>query len=97
MARRATLAFKDLKIDKRAVDAQRALFIKAEKNRAQDIFTLQRRLLLSYAHFDNPSYLTQLDTLADVITVATVRDAAAHLLSARNQVLYIAQPQEAVK
>ncbi|UYU32526.1 M16 family metallopeptidase [Siccibacter colletis] len=97
MARRATQAFQGLKIDKRTVDAQRAQFIKAEKNRAQDIYTLQRRLLLSYAHFDNPSYLTQLDTLADAITVATIRDAAAHLLSAQNQALYIALPQEAVK
>ncbi len=67
MARRATLAFKDLKIDKRAVDAQRAQFIKAENNRAQDIYTLQRRLLLSYTHFDNPSYLTLLDTLANTL------------------------------
>lgn len=97
MAHRAIEAFQGLKIDKRAVDAQRAQFIKAEKSRTQDIYTLQRRLMLSYAHFDNPSYLTKLDNLADVITVATVRDAAARLFSEQNQALYIALPQEAVK
>lgn len=81
-------------ITQQQVDEQKHLFIRAENARKQDITTLQRRLELSYRHFDDPRYLSDVAQLADSITLAGVREAAGHLLSADNRVLHISLPQQ---
>jgi len=81
-------------ITQQQVDEQKHLFIRAENARKQDITTLQRRLELSYRHFDDPRYLSDVAQLADSITLAGVREAAGRLFNADNRVLHISLPQQ---
>ncbi|MEQ9942180.1 insulinase family protein [Pectobacterium aroidearum] len=76
------------------VDDQKAQFIRAEKGRQGDLMTIQRRLLLSYRHYDDPRYLSSVSTLADSITLDSVRAMSAKLYNLDNRVLYITLPQE---
>ncbi|MBA5235755.1 insulinase family protein [Pectobacterium aroidearum] len=76
------------------VDDQKAQFIRAEKGRQGDLMTIQRRLLLSYRHYDDPRYLSSVSTLADSITLDSVRAMSAKLYNPDNRVLYITLPQE---
>ncbi|MBA0204801.1 M16 family metallopeptidase [Pectobacterium aroidearum] len=76
------------------VDDQKAQFIRAEKGRQGDLMTIQRRLLLSYRHYDDPRYLSSVSTLADSITLDGVRAMSAKLYNPDNRVLYITLPQE---
>lgn len=77
------------------VEEQKHLFIRAENARKQDITTLQRRLELSYRHFDDPRYLSEVAQLADSITPAGVREAAGRLFNTDNRVLHVSLPQQA--
>lgn len=88
--------FADLptKITQQDVDEQKAQFIRAEKGRQGDLATLQRRLLLSYRHYDDPRYLSSASTLAESITLEGVRAMSAKLYNPDNRVLYITLPQE---
>ena len=94
LAHRAAAALQDFSVTPQAIAAQRAQFIRTEQQRAQDIATLNRRLLLSYAHFDNPGYLSRIERLPDAITLEGVSSAASRLFNPQNQALYIALPQE---
>ncbi|MBA5206209.1 insulinase family protein [Pectobacterium aroidearum] len=76
------------------VDDQKAQFIRAEKGRQGDLMAIQRRLLLSYRHYDDPRYLSSVSTLADSITLDSVRTMSAKLYNPDNRVLYITLPQE---
>ncbi|WP_350317122.1 insulinase family protein [Pectobacterium aroidearum] len=76
------------------VDDQKAQFIRAEKGRQGDLMTIQRRLLLSYRHYDDPRYLSSVSILADNITLDSVRAMSAKLYNPDNRVLYITLPQE---
>ena len=80
-------------ITQQQVDEQKKQFIRQERTREQDINTLQRRLQLSYHHFADPRYLSEVATLADSITLQDVRDAAAQLYNPENRVLYISLPK----
>jgi zinc protease len=80
-------------ITQQQVDEQKKQFIRQERTREQDINTLQRRLQLSYRHFADPRYLSEVATLADSITLQQVRDAAAQLYNPENRVLYISLPK----
>ncbi|WP_431888707.1 M16 family metallopeptidase [Pectobacterium colocasium] len=82
------------KITQEDVDDQKAQFIRAEKGRQGDLMTIQRRLLLSYRHYDDPRYLSSVSTLADSITLDSVRAMSAKLYNPDNRVLYITLPQE---
>ncbi|MCQ8232602.1 M16 family metallopeptidase [Pectobacterium carotovorum] len=82
------------KITQQDVDEQKAQFIRAEKGRQSDLMTIQRRLLLSYRHYDDPRYLTSVAKLADSITLEDVRAMSAKLYNPDNRVLYITLPQE---
>lgn len=76
------------------VASERQTFQRAEQARSQDINTLQRRLILSYKHFNNPEYLSQLKTLDQAITLEGVRAMAERLYNPDNRVLYTVLPQE---
>lgn len=80
-------------ITQQQVDEQKAQFIRNERAREQDISTLQRRLQLSYYHFADPRYLSEVATLADSITLSEIQDAAAQLYTPENRVLYISLPK----
>ncbi|UYA59108.1 zinc protease-like protein pqqL [Pectobacterium sp. F1-1] len=82
------------KITQEDVDDQKAQFIRAEKGRQSDLMTLERRLLLSYRHYDDPRYLSSVSKLADSITLEGVRAMSAKLYNPDNRVLYITLPQE---
>ena len=94
LARLATSAMKTLTITDDAVQAQRVQFRRSEEGREQDLLTLQRRLILSYAHFNSPAYLSGLNTLAEAITPDAVRKAAQLLSDTPNEAVYIALPLE---
>ncbi|WP_437609180.1 insulinase family protein [Erwinia sp. V71] len=96
---RATTVFDQLpqQITQQQVDEQRHAFIRAEHQRQQDISTLQRRLLLSYRHYNDPRYLTDVATLAESITLPQVQAMAARLFNPHNQVVHISLPQQQVK
>ena len=94
LARLATSAMKTLTITDDAVQAQRVQFRRSEEGREQDLLTLQRRLILSYAHFNSPAYLSGLNTLAETITPDAVRKAAQLLSDTPNEAVYIALPLE---
>lgn len=82
-------------ITEEMVASERQTFQRAEQARAQDISTLQRRLILSYRHFNNPRYLSQLSSLDQAITLKGVREMAERLYNPDNRVLYTVLPQEA--
>lgn len=96
LAVRAEQALKQAagQITAQMVDNERQTFQRAEQARAQDITTLQRRLILSYRHFDNPQYLSSLSTLSQAITLEGVRAMAERLYNPDNRVLYTVLPQE---
>ncbi|MCS3432076.1 M16 family metallopeptidase [Klebsiella sp. BIGb0407] len=95
---RAEQVFAELpaQITQQQVDEQKAQFIRQERARVQDISTLERRLQLSYRHFDNPGYLSEVTKLADSINLQEVRDAASQLYNPDNRVLHIALPKVAM-
>lgn len=97
LAVRAEQALKQApaRITGQMVENEKQSFQRAEQARSQDISTLQRRLILSYRHFNNPQYLSQLGTLDQVITLDGVRAMAEHLYNPDNRVLYTVLPQEA--
>ena len=76
------------------VASDRQSFHRAEQARSQYITTLHRRLILSYRHFNNPEYLSQLSTLDKAITLQGVRAMAERLYNPDNRVLYTVLPQE---
>lgn len=84
-------------ITQQQVDEQKRLFIRAENGRQQDITTLQRRLVLSYRHFDDPRYLSEVDRLADSITLEGVRAVAGRLFNPQNRVTHLSLPQQVQK
>ncbi|PWC20442.1 peptidase M16 [Brenneria roseae subsp. roseae] len=83
------------KITQQDVDEQKQQFIRAEQGRRHDLTTIQRRLILSYRHYDDPRYLTDAAQLADSITLEGVRAMSARLFNPQNSVLYISLPREA--
>lgn len=81
-------------ITQQAIDSERQAFRRSEQARAQDINTVQRRLILSYQHYNSPAYLSRLATLDQAITLDGVRAMAERLYTPDNRVLYTALPQE---
>lgn len=81
-------------ITEEMVANERQAFQRAEQARTQDITTLQRRLILSYRHFNSPEYLSQLSSLDQAITLKGVRAMAERLYNPDNRVLYTVLPQE---
>ncbi|ROP59460.1 zinc protease [Enterobacter sp. BIGb0383] len=96
LAVRAEQALKDApgQITAQMVDNERQAFRRTEQTRAQDITTVQRRLILSYRHFNSPEYLSRLNTLDQAITLEGVRAMAERLYNPDNRVLYTVLPQE---
>lgn len=76
------------------IDEQKVAFLRAESSRQAEMITLQRRLILSYRHYNDPSYLSRLKSLENAITLDGVRDMAARLYNPNNLVIYTALPQE---
>lgn len=95
----ALLAQKALKnvaseINDRTVKEMKASFQRAETSRLSDYYTLQRRLMLSYRHFNNPGYLSRVSSLDKAITTDGVRAAASRVYNPGNLVIYTVLPQE---
>ncbi|QUG74604.1 insulinase family protein [Erwinia sp. E602] len=96
---RAEAVFAQLpqQITQQQIDVQKRDFIRAEQGRQQDIYTLQRRLELSYRHYNDPRYLSDAARLADSITLAGVQAMAARLYNPQNRVVSISLPQQVKK
>ncbi|OWS75407.1 peptidase M16 [Pantoea sp. VS1] len=77
-----------------AVREQKVIFDKAEASRQQDFITLQRRLRLSYQHFNSPVYLSRVDSLDKAITPEGIRSMATRLYDPKNLTVYTVLPQE---
>ena len=75
------------------VAQQRQNFERSEASRVQDIYTLQKRLQLSYQHYGDARYLSSMDDLSQAITTPQIRAMAEKLMSTENQVLYITLPK----
>lgn len=82
------------RITQNDIDEQKTAFRRAENSRQVEMFDLQRRLILSYRHYNDPSYLSRLSTLENAITLAGVREMASRLYDPKNQVIYTVVPQE---
>lgn len=76
------------------IDEQKVNFRRAESSRLAEMLTLQRRLMLSYRHYNNPSYLSRLNVLENAITLDGVREMATLLYNPDNLVTYTVSPQE---
>lgn len=76
------------------VEQERRQFIQSERARQQDNSALMSRLILSYRHYHDPRYLTELDSLAPSITFEAIREAAARLWHPDNQAVLVTLPQE---
>lgn len=72
---------------------QRQNFERSEAQRAQDIYTLQKRLQLSYKHYGDARYLLTMSDLSQAITANQIRETAAKLMNAENNALYITLPK----
>ena len=72
---------------------QRQNFERSEGQRVQDIYTLQKRLQLSYDHYGDARYLLTMSDLSQAITANQIRETAAKLINAENNVLYITLPK----
>ncbi|ERK16425.1 putative zinc protease pqqL [Pantoea sp. AS-PWVM4] len=92
----AKKAFKnaDSQINDRTVQEMKASFQRAETSRQHDYYTLQRRLILSYRHYDNPGYLSRVSSLDKAITTDGVRAVASRIYNPDNLVIYTVLPQE---
>lgn len=75
------------------VTQQRHNFERSEASRAQDIYTLQKRLQLSYQHYGDARYLSSMNDLSHAITAPQIRAMAEKLMNTQNQVLYITLPK----
>lgn len=92
----AKKALKDAvgQINDRTVKEMKATFQRTEAARQGDYYTLQRRLILSYRHFNNPGYLSRVSSLDNAITTDGVRAMASRIYNPKNLVIYTVLPQE---
>lgn len=93
LAKRALIQA-DRKIEEAAVKDKKLAFIRAERSRQNDFLTLQRRLQLSYLHFNSPVYLSRAQALDKAITTNNIQEMAARLYSPENLVVYTVLPEE---
>lgn len=95
LAQRARKTLRDAaaRITQHDIDEQKIRFNRAENNRKGEVSDLQRRLILSYRHYNNPGYLSRLNGLDNAITLAGVREMATRLYSSNNLVIYTVVPQ----
>lgn len=95
LARRAqqVLSKAAAQITQQDIEEQKVAFRRGESSRQGEIMTLQRRLMLSYHHYNDPSYLSRLKTLESAITLEGVREMATRLYNPNNLVIYTVLPQ----
>ncbi|MBF7684098.1 insulinase family protein [Acinetobacter sp. B5B] len=74
------------------IQEQKKYFQDSEKNKALDINTLQRRLILSDQHYKNSNYLEQAGQLSQHIDENTIRHLAKQIFDPQNYALYITTP-----
>lgn len=80
-------------ISEKDIVEQRQTFERNEKSRVDDIYTLQKRLILSYQHYGDARYLKSIKNLSAAITLPQIQDMAKNLINPDNQVLYITLPK----
>ncbi|MBS0908413.1 M16 family metallopeptidase [Tatumella sp. JGM118] len=92
---RALQVFRQLpsQITPQQVEEQRRQFEKAEESRSGDIYSLQKRLILSYRHYHDPRYLTEVAGLAAAIQTDKVREMAELLVNPLNMKVFIGLPK----
>lgn len=71
-----------------------AQFIQAEKERLKEPRTWLSRLILSEEQFGNPQYLSDMQHLADGITLENVKAMASHLYHTENEKVFITTPRK---
>ncbi|MBF7688756.1 M16 family metallopeptidase [Acinetobacter rathckeae] len=75
------------------IQEQSKYFQDSEKNKAFDINTLQKRLILSNEHYKNADYLEQVGQLTQKIDSNTIRNLAQQIFDTENYALYVTKPQ----
>ncbi|OEY94497.1 hypothetical protein BJI46_03820 [Acinetobacter qingfengensis] len=65
-----------------------------EQKRQEDIFSLQRRLVLSYQKYDSPIYLSHISELEKAISDEEIREVAKQLWNTQNLKIYISLPKK---
>lgn len=75
------------------VKAAKVQFVTAEKDRLQEPRTWLARLILSENHSGNPQYLTEMQSLADGITLDNVKAMAKLLYNTNNEKVFITTPK----
>lgn len=75
------------------VKAAKMQFVTAEKDRLQEPRTWLARLILSENHSGNPQYLTEMQSLADGITLDNVKAMAKLLYNTNNEKVFITTPK----
>ena len=68
-------------------------FVTAEKDRLQEPRTWLARLILSENHTGNPQYLTDMQSLADGITLDNVKEMAKEIYNTNNEKVFITTPK----
>lgn len=75
------------------VKIAKAQFVTAEKDRLQEPRTWLARLILSENHTGNPQYLTDMQSLADGITLDNVKAMAKEVYNTNNEKVFITTPK----
>lgn len=91
---RAVLDALPEQISEEDVKAAKSQFISAEKERLQDPRTWLNRLILSENQAGNPQYLTDMQHLADGITLENVKAMAKALYNTNNEKVFITTPKK---
>ncbi|ADU72657.1 M16 family metallopeptidase [Pantoea sp. At-9b] len=81
-------------INDRTVKEMKASFRRSQALWQTYDFMTQRRLILSYRHFNNPGYLSRVSSLDNAITTDGVRAMASRIYNPKNLVIYTVLPQE---
>lgn len=75
------------------VKIAKAQFVTAEKDHLQEPRTWLARLILSENHTGNPQYLTEMQSLADGITLDNVKAMAKEIYNTNNEKVFITTPK----
>ena len=83
-----------IQINDRTVKEMKASFRRSQALWQTYTFMTQRRLILSYRHFNNPGYLSRISSLDNAITTDGVRAMASRIYNPKNLVIHTVLPQE---
>lgn len=81
-------------LDHEQIEQEKLQFIKQEQLKKENILTLQNRLILSDRHYGNPSYLSNVDNLADSIDITSITQISGLILNTENLVINVTLPKQ---